>query len=152
MSSRRPAMLTLAPLFLSVAVLAACGGNDDASPAATPAPPAPTPLLTLDGSVPLVIGHRGLPGLYPEETLPAYEGAADAGADSLEEDVHMTKDCVLVARHNPWLSDNTNITDRRRRRMPTIMRRASARLPGVKVAVGLLRSDLGRPHGIPELI
>ena len=21
----------------------------------------------------------------------------------------MTKDCVLIARHNPWLSDNTNI-------------------------------------------
>src|ERR1700742_739023 len=25
-------------------------------------------LPTLDGSVPLVIGHRGLPGLHPEET------------------------------------------------------------------------------------
>ena len=83
-----------------VAALTACGGNDD--PAAIP---------TLDGAQPLVIGHRGLPGLYPEETQPSYEGAADAGADSLEEDLHLTKDCVLVARHNPWLSDNTNITD-----------------------------------------
>jgi glycerophosphoryl diester phosphodiesterase len=64
---------------------------------------------TLDGSPPLVIGHRGLPGLYPEETKPSYEHAADFGADSLEEDLHLTKDCVLVARHNPWLSDNTNI-------------------------------------------
>jgi glycerophosphoryl diester phosphodiesterase len=70
----------------------------------------PIPLLTLDGAIPLVIGHRGLPGLYPEETRPAYDGAADAGADSLEEDLHLTKDCVLVARHNPWLSDNTNIS------------------------------------------
>ena len=35
----------------------------------------------------------------------------DAGADSLEEDLHLSKDCVLVARHNPWLSDNTNIAD-----------------------------------------
>ena len=66
---------------------------------------------TLDGSQPLVIGHRGLPGLYPEETQPSYENAADAGADSLEEDLHLTKDCVLVARHNPWLSDNTNIAE-----------------------------------------
>jgi len=66
-------------------------------------------LPTLDGGIPLIIGHRGLPGLYPEETLPSYEAAAAAGADSLEEDLHLTRDCVLVARHNPWLSDNTNI-------------------------------------------
>ncbi len=65
------------------------------------------PLPTLDGSVPLVIGHRGLPGLHPEETVVAYDGALAAGADSLEEDLHLSKDCVLVARHNPWLSDNT---------------------------------------------
>lgn len=82
------------------AVLAGCGGGVSG----------PRPLTTLDGSAPLVIGHRGLPGLYPEETQPSYLGAADAGADSLEEDLHLTKDCVLVARHNPWLSDNTNIS------------------------------------------
>jgi glycerophosphoryl diester phosphodiesterase len=69
------------------------------------------PLPTLDGALPLVIGHRGLPGLFPEETGPSYEGAADAGADSLEEDLTLSKDCVLVARHNPWMHDNTNIND-----------------------------------------
>ena len=68
-------------------------------------------LPTLDGKPPIIIGHRGLPGLYPEETKPSYEKAADAGADSLELDLHLTKDCVLVARHNPWLSDNTNIVE-----------------------------------------
>jgi glycerophosphoryl diester phosphodiesterase len=92
--------------FVAVSLLSACGGGDDPAPA-----PAPAPLATLDGKMPLVIGHRGLPGLYPEETQTAYEGAADAGADSLEEDLHLTKDCILVARHNPWLSDNTNIAD-----------------------------------------
>jgi glycerophosphoryl diester phosphodiesterase len=83
----------------AAACLTACGGSSD-----------PASFNTLDGNQPLVIGHRGLPGLYPEETQPAYEAAADAGADSLEEDLHLSKDCVLVARHNPWLSDNTNIT------------------------------------------
>jgi len=66
--------LARAPLSMLVASalsLAACGGNSD--PAALP---------TLDGSVPLVIGHRGLPGLYPEETLPSYEGAADGRGSS----------------------------------------------------------------------
>ncbi|MDP9126605.1 MAG: glycerophosphodiester phosphodiesterase, partial [Pseudomonadota bacterium] len=84
--------------------------------------------------VPLVIGHRGLPGLYPEETLPAYEGAADAGADSLEEDLHLTKDCVLVARHNPWLSDNTNIATIAQTN-PTVAARKRT-VPGVLVNVG----------------
>src|SRR6185295_14747132 len=69
------------------------------------------PFLTLDGQAPLVIGHRGLPGLVPEETLASYDMAAALGADALEEDLHLTKDCVLVARHNPWLSDNTNIAE-----------------------------------------
>ena len=66
---------------------------------------------TLDGKPPLIIGHRGFPGLAPEETEAAYELAADLGADALEEDLHLTKDCQLVARHNPWLSDNTNVND-----------------------------------------
>lgn len=83
--------------------LVACNNDDNGG--------SQQPFQTLDGSQPLVIGHRGLPGLYPEETQPSYENAADAGADSLEEDLHLTKDCVLVARHNPWLSDNTNIAE-----------------------------------------
>src|SRR5690242_5916464 len=61
----------------------------------------PKPFATLDGKEPLVIGHRGLPGLVPEETLPSYDMAAAMGTDAFEEDLHLTKDCVLVARHNP---------------------------------------------------
>jgi glycerophosphoryl diester phosphodiesterase len=83
-----------------VLALAGCSASDDAPR-----------LKTLGGATPLIIGHRGLPGLYPEETEPAYDGAAEAGADSLEEDLHLSRDCVLVARHNPWLSDNTNVTE-----------------------------------------
>lgn len=92
-------------------VVAACGGGGDNGIAFPGNFTSATPLLTLDGAAPLVIGHRGLPGLFPEETQKAYEAAADAGADSLETDLHLTKDCVLVARHNPWLSDNTNIAE-----------------------------------------
>jgi glycerophosphoryl diester phosphodiesterase len=69
------------------------------------------PFATLDGKPPLVIGHRGLPGLMPEETQASYDMAAGLGTDALEEDLHLTKDCVLVARHNPWLSDNTNVAE-----------------------------------------
>ena len=66
---------------------------------------------TLDGSPPQVIAHRGYSGLYPEQTRLAYEKAADAGADMLELDMHLTRDCQLVARHNAWLSDSTNVAE-----------------------------------------
>ncbi len=86
---------------------------------------------TLDGHPPLIIGHRGLPGLMPEETQPSYELAADLGTDALEEDLHLTKDCVLVARHNPWLSDNTDVAEVAAAN-PEVMRRKRI-VPGVKV-------------------
>jgi glycerophosphoryl diester phosphodiesterase len=98
---------------------------------------------TLHGEQPLVIGHRGLPGLYPEETLPSYEGAADAGADSLEEDLHLSKDCVLVARHNPWLSDNTNIADVAKTNAEVAARKRT--VPGRLVDVKYDRQKYGGP-------
>ena len=51
--------LRLAVACAGAAMASACGGSDTA------------PLATLDGAQPLVIGHRGLPGLYPEETQPS---------------------------------------------------------------------------------
>ncbi len=104
---------------------------------------AAAPLPTLNGALPLIIGHRGLPGLYPEETRPSYEGAADAGADSLEEDLHLTKDCVLVARHNPWLSDNTNIAEVAMTN-PTVAARKRT-VPGVMVNVTYSLATYGGP-------
>ena len=102
---RTPALAPSALLaFVATLGVAGCVGGEDRAPGTVPAA-----LGTLGGAAPLVIGHRGLPGLYPEETQPSYEAAADVGADLLEEDLHLSKDCVLVARHNPWLSDNTNI-------------------------------------------
>ncbi len=102
-----------------------------------------TQLPTLNGAAPLVIGHRGLPGLHPEETEPSYDGAADAGADSLEEDLHLTKDCVLVARHNPWLSDNTNITTVAATNAAVAARKRTA--PGVLVDVKYSVATYGGP-------
>ena len=85
--------------------LTACGGGDGPIPEPKPQ------FLTLDGKQPQVIAHRGYSGLYPEQTQMAYEKAIDAGADMIELDMHMTRDCQLVARHNAWLSDSTNIAD-----------------------------------------
>ncbi|ALT79387.1 glycerophosphodiester phosphodiesterase family protein [Paucibacter sp. KCTC 42545] len=123
----------LAAALLTGLALSACGGGGDVQ----------TPLPTLGGLDPLVIGHRGLPGLFPEETGPSYEGAADAGADSLELDLHLTKDCVLVARHNPWLSDNTNIAEVAKTNAVVAARKRT--VPGVLVPVKYDAAKFGGP-------
>jgi glycerophosphoryl diester phosphodiesterase len=48
---------------------------------------------------PTVIAHRGASALRPEHTLAAYQQAIDDGADVIEPDLVITKDGVLVARH-----------------------------------------------------
>jgi len=50
-------------------------------------------------------GHRGARALYPENTLPSFEAAFDAGVRSIETDVHRTRDGVAVLCHDPLLCD-----------------------------------------------
>ena len=66
---------------------------------------------TLDGTPPIIIAHRGASGIYPEHTLKAYQTAIDQGADFIEPDLVMTKDGVLVANHDGYLSDTTNVSE-----------------------------------------
>jgi glycerophosphoryl diester phosphodiesterase len=46
-------------------------------------------------------GHRGARGLRPENTLPSFEAALDHGVDSIETDLHLTRDGVAVLCHEP---------------------------------------------------
>jgi len=64
------------------------------------------------GGEPLVIAHRGASGLRPEHTLAAYELAIEQGADFIEPDLVMTRDGVLIARHDRYLSTTTDIDER----------------------------------------
>ena len=74
---------SLHPFFAAALMAAALGAT------AQPAwPPTPT-----------VIAHRGASALRPEHTLAAYQKAIDDGADIIEPDLVVTKDGVLVARH-----------------------------------------------------
>jgi len=59
----------------------------------------------------LIIGHRGAAGYRPEHTLASYELGARMGADYVEPDLVSTKDHVLVARHEPNITDTTNVAD-----------------------------------------
>ncbi|MEB3220111.1 MAG: glycerophosphodiester phosphodiesterase family protein [Nostocales cyanobacterium 94392] len=66
---------------------------------------------TLTGEAPLVIGHRGASGDFPEHTLEAYRLAILQGADFVEPDLVITSDGVLIARHEPILDDTTNVAE-----------------------------------------
>lgn len=61
-------------------------------------------LPTLRGQAPAVTGHRGSSGTRPEHTLESYRVAIEAGADFIEPDLVVTKDGVLVARHEPVIA------------------------------------------------
>ena len=72
----------------------------------------------------LIIAHRGASGERPEHTLAAYERAIDQGADYIEPDLVVTKDGVLVSRHENEISGTTDVEGREefadRRRSKTI--------------------------------
>ena len=52
----------------------------------------------------LVHGHRGARAVMPENSLPAFEYAIQAGVDVLELDMAVTKDDVLVVSHDPEMN------------------------------------------------
>src|SRR3954467_14563653 len=60
-------------------------------------------------NVPLVIGHRGACGYRPEHTLDSYRLAIRMGADYIEPDLVITRDGVLVARHENEISATTDV-------------------------------------------
>src|SRR5689334_9719096 len=60
---------------------------------------------------PIVIGHRGASGYVPEHTLTSYFIAIQDGADYVEPDLVMTKDGVLVARHENEIGGTTDVAD-----------------------------------------
>jgi len=67
---------------------------------------------TLDGQPPIVIAHRGASGERPEHTIAAYRLAIAQGADFIEPDLVLTKDGILVARHENEISETTDVADR----------------------------------------
>jgi glycerophosphoryl diester phosphodiesterase len=68
--------------------------------------------MTRSGERPIIIAHRGASGERPEHTLEAYALAIAQGADVIEPDLVITKDGVLVARHENEISETTDVADR----------------------------------------
>jgi glycerophosphoryl diester phosphodiesterase len=60
---------------------------------------------------PLVIAHRGASGEYPEHSATAYWQAMVQGADYIEADLVLSRDGVLISRHENELSNSTNVAE-----------------------------------------
>ncbi|KAA9107739.1 glycerophosphodiester phosphodiesterase family protein [Microbacterium rhizomatis] len=60
---------------------------------------------------PLVIGHRGAPGYRPEHTRTSYELAISMGVDAVEPDVVVSRDGVLVVRHENEIGSTTDVAE-----------------------------------------
>jgi glycerophosphoryl diester phosphodiesterase len=56
----------------------------------------------------LTVGHRGVMGVEPENTLRSFRRAEQAGLDQIELDLHLSKDGELVVMHDPEVDRTTD--------------------------------------------
>ena len=68
--------------------------------------------MPLSNSRPWIIGHRGVPGQAPENTLSGFELAISQGADLIEIDLHLSADGQLVVIHDDTVDRTTDGTGR----------------------------------------
>jgi len=64
------------------------------------------------GRPPIVIAHRGASGTLPDHTLEGYRLALRQGADFIEPDLVPTRDGILIARHEPNITETTDVGTR----------------------------------------
>ncbi len=70
----------------------------------------PIPRSLASDRRPQIVGHRGARGLAPENTLPAFEVAAELDIDGVEFDVQRTADGALVVFHDDEVDRTTTGT------------------------------------------
>jgi glycerophosphoryl diester phosphodiesterase len=89
------------------------------------------PDLTLEA-----IAHRGVRDRYPENSIPAFVAALDAGADAIELDVLATRDGVVVVHHDANLPASSSAL---------LAGRAIAAVEGAELATFELTPGVGLP-------
>jgi glycerophosphoryl diester phosphodiesterase len=97
MKRRRLAILTILVLLMTIFVAALM-------------PDAPSKDYYTNVPEPLVIAHQGGDGLWPGDTMYAFEQAVEIGVDVLEMDAHITKDGEIVLMHDEQVDRTTNGT------------------------------------------
>ncbi len=108
-----------------------------------------------------VQGHRGARAVHPENTLPSFEAAFDVGVSSIETDLHLTRDGVIVLHHDAALDSHPDallrhlsLLDLRRHRAdrnPDPQRFPSQRSNVTPLAARFAERHGIDPYGIPTL-
>jgi glycerophosphoryl diester phosphodiesterase len=73
-------------------------------------PDAPSKNYYTNIQPPLVIAHQGGDGIWPGDTMYAFEQAVEIGVDVLEMDAHITRDGQIVLMHDETVDDTTDGT------------------------------------------
>lgn len=80
----------------------------------------------LESNRPLLIGHRGYSAIAPENTLPSFQLALDAGAELIELDYHQSQDGVSMVIHDHILDRTTNARKKWKRRRIKVSSKTAA--------------------------
>lgn len=105
------------PLFLSflfflglMGSLSGCTPADDPHSGTSELGASATHSLPSNGYSYDLQGHRGARGLMPENTIPGFIKALDLGVTTLEMDLVVTADSLLVVSHEPWFHEAYSTT------------------------------------------
>lgn len=106
---------------------------------------------------PLIYAHRGASADHSENTLPAFLGAAEQGADWVELDVHLAGDGGLVVHHDPAYHDGQAVEDRPADRRPPTVPLLDAALDacvgmGVNIEIKVTRPDTDLADRVVALV
>jgi glycerophosphoryl diester phosphodiesterase len=133
--------------WLMAIILALGVGNADAQNVATMQAQGAEALVQTRR--PLVIGHRGLPVLAPENTLPSFQYALAAGADLVELDCYQAKDGGWMVIHDQELDRTTDAVQRWGQKQVSVTSRTLAELKGLDAGVWFQPQYRGVP--LPSL-
>lgn len=103
--------MNVASNALTAAILLTLGLSPSVTPMKTSAQDAPAWQL-FNTTRPLIIAHRGYMQFAPENTLPAFKLAIEAGADLVELDYYHSKDGVPIVFHDSTLDRTTDAVKR----------------------------------------
>ncbi|MFF6987204.1 glycerophosphodiester phosphodiesterase family protein [Streptomyces sp. NPDC010273] len=94
----------------------------------------------------LTIGHRGVMGLEPENTLRSFVAAEQAGLDVIELDLHLSQDGALVVMHDADVDRTTDgtgpIAERTLDELRTLDAGRGERVPVFEEVLDAVRSPL----------
>ncbi|MER6380516.1 glycerophosphodiester phosphodiesterase family protein [Streptomyces sp. NPDC001250] len=94
----------------------------------------------------LTIGHRGVMGVAPENTLRSFVAAQEAGLDVIELDLHLSKDGALVVMHDAEVDRTTDgtgpIADKTLAELRVLDAGDGARVPVFEEVLSAVRTPL----------